>query len=304
VRYDKQSTTVTLGFRSKQSSDIVSIHNCPILETSLNALIQPLQAMLQQLSMKKNIGHVELLQTKSQPWILLRVVGNVSQSDRDIVQHFCQSQGINGVFLKDNQEIEYLFEESLPSYESLNDISLSFQPNHFIQVNNDVNKKMIQQAIDWLDVKKSDVVLDLFCGVGNFSLPLAQHVKKVIGIEGVQVMVDQATANAQALGLTQAEFVQADLNVENLSKYAPEGVDKVLLDPSRQGAYEILKNVQHLMPTHIVYVSCDPVTLARDTSYLLEQGYQLNKVSMIDMFPQTRHIESMVLFKKISKRSS
>ena len=144
----------------------------------------------------------------------------------------------------------------------------------------------------------SDKVLDLFCGLGNFTLPIAKQVESVVGVEGIQKMVDRASQNALSNGISNATFFQADLSAEHLSKQAwAEGAfNKVLLDPARAGALESIPFVISLKPSHIVYVSCDPVTLARDSQLLLEKGYKLDKLGLIDMFPQTGHMESMALF--------
>ncbi|WP_413700034.1 23S rRNA (uracil(1939)-C(5))-methyltransferase RlmD [Psychromonas sp. KJ10-10] len=157
---------------------------------------------------------------------------------------------------------------------------------------------MVKQALTWLALTKQDKVLDLFCGLGNFTLPIAKQVESVVGVEGVQKMVDRATNNASANLITNADFFQADLSAENLSKqpWAKDSYNKVLLDPARAGAFEAMSFIISLKPSHILYVSCDPVTLARDSELLLNKGYQLDKLGLLDMFPQTGHMESMALF--------
>ena len=157
---------------------------------------------------------------------------------------------------------------------------------------------MVAQALNWLALSADDVVLDLFCGLGNFTLPIAKIAAKVVGIEGVQKMVDRATANARVNDLNNVSFYQADLSAADVSKqaWAAQSFSKVLLDPARAGAFDCMLFIAKLKPSHIVYVSCDPLTLARDSQLLLENGYKLDKLGLLDMFPQTGHMESMALF--------
>ena len=189
---------------------------------------------------------------------------------------------------------EHKLSYSLPAQ----DCQFEFNIDDFLQVNGEVNEKMVAQAIDWLEVKETDRVLDLFCGLGNFTLPIAKLAKQVVGIEGIQKMVTRGTENARLCHLNNVDFYQADLSdLDSLkADWAQLNYDKVLLDPARAGAAECMSFVVSQKPTHIVYVSCDPVTLARDSQLLLEKGYKLQKLGLIDMFPQTAHMESMALF--------
>lgn len=158
---------------------------------------------------------------------------------------------------------------------------------------------MVAQAIEWLEPQADERVLDLFCGLGNFSLPIAQQSAFVVGVEGVDEMVQQATSNAALNQLGNTEFYQANLE-EDLSSqpWAKEKFDKVLLDPARAGASGIVDQISALGAKRVVYVSCNPATLARDSESLEKQGYQLAKLGMLDMFPHTSHLESMALFIK------
>ena len=158
---------------------------------------------------------------------------------------------------------------------------------------------MIAQAIEWLSLKEDDQVLDLFCGLGNFSLPIAKQVNRVVGVEGLNTMVNKATYNAKANLINNTQFYQADLNSSwaNAS-WVNSDYTKVLLDPARAGAYEAVSELVQLNIPHIVYVSCDPATLARDSQQLLNKGYVIEKIAIMDMFAQTKHIETMVLYKK------
>jgi 23S rRNA (uracil1939-C5)-methyltransferase len=158
---------------------------------------------------------------------------------------------------------------------------------------------MVAQALEWLAPESSDNVLDLFCGLGNFTLPLAKLCQRVVGVEGIQDMVDWAKQNAALNHLTNVEFYQANLE-QDLSEmpWAKQQFDKILLDPARAGASGVIDQVSALGATRVLYVSCNPATLARDTQSLIEQGYKLVRLGMMDMFPHTSHLESMALFEK------
>ena len=159
---------------------------------------------------------------------------------------------------------------------------------------------MVRLALELMDLKSSDRVLDLFCGLGNFSLPMAKFCEYLVGVEGSQAMVERATMNAAANGLTNLSFYAANLDdVEEVNKVVQQSFNKILIDPPRSGALELVKQIDKLNPERIVYISCNPVTLARDTDILVNQkGYVLLKAGVMDMFPHTTHVESIALFEK------
>ncbi|MBO6226690.1 MAG: 23S rRNA (uracil(1939)-C(5))-methyltransferase RlmD, partial [Shewanella sp.] len=190
----------------------------------------------------------------------------------------------------------------LPVYQLLDEntqshaVSLSFTPGNFVQVNGQINKAMVAQAMDWLAPAPDERILDLFCGMGNFSLPLAKMGADVIGVEGVAEMVTQARVNAKANNLDKLTFYHGDLSVDLSLEPWMGKIDKLLLDPTRAGAFESLQWLKKMKPRKVVYVSCNPASLARDSAVLLERGYRLQQLGLIDMFPQTHHIEAMALF--------
>ncbi|MBI3905865.1 MAG: methyltransferase domain-containing protein [Pseudomonas fluorescens] len=158
-------------------------------------------------------------------------------------------------------------------------------------------RHMAPLALDWLKPTADERVLDLFCGLGNFALPLAKAAREVVAVEGVQVMVDRAAANAASNNLHNAKFFQADLSQPLTdAEWAAEGFCAVLLDPPRDGAFEVVRKLKTLGAERLVYVSCNPATLARDTAELIKQGYRLKRAGILDMFPQTAHVEAMALF--------
>nr|MBP7895451.1 23S rRNA (uracil(1939)-C(5))-methyltransferase RlmD [Acinetobacter sp.] len=175
----------------------------------------------------------------------------------------------------------------------------------FTQVNSGVNAKMIQLACELLDLQKGERVLDLFCGLGNFSLPLARCVGEtgqVVGVEASDEMVQRATENAEANQLSQALFFSQDLTKDfSHHSWAKQGFDALLIDPPRSGAFEVMQYVPNFGAKRIVYVSCNPSTLARDAGVLAQYGYQLKKAAVMDMFTHTEHVESIALFEKIEQ---
>ena len=166
----------------------------------------------------------------------------------------------------------------------------------FVQVNHDVNLAMVQQALDWLDLQPDDKVLDLFCGLGNFSLPMARKVSHVTAVEGVATMVQRADLSAQQQGITNISWRCEDLsNSDIVSALTIHNKTKVLLDPSREGAHTVCEQLAKRKVGAIVYVSCNPATLDRDIAPLLAAGYRINKVALMEMFPYTQHVEMMML---------
>jgi len=186
---------------------------------------------------------------------------------------------------------------TLPYYHLAQEsVRCSFTPGNFVQVNGAINQSMVDQAIAWLDPQPGERILDLFCGVGNFSLPLALKAAEVVAVEGVPEMVQQAKQNAIDNKLDNVTFYHADLSADLSTQPWLGKIDKLLLDPARAGAFESLQWLQKMQPKKVVYVSCNPASLARDSSVLLANGYRIAKVGLVDMFPQTHHIEAMVLF--------
>ncbi|KFZ38244.1 23S rRNA methyltransferase [Shewanella mangrovi] len=296
--YDRQQKQFTLGFRGRESSKVVGIDACPVLEPELSALIKPVAAALARLQAVATLGHVELIATESQPMVVIRVTQPLAAKDEERLLELAERLNCAMVLEHADEQWQYLRGEQ-PKYRLLTatkSLSLSFNPGNFIQVNAGVNQQMVSRAVEWLAPKSGEKVLDLFCGMGNFSLALAESGAQVTGVEGVSNLVELATANAAKAGFDNAQFFCSDLN--NALKREPwfGKVDKLLLDPSRAGAFDALAHLAKLSPERVVYVSCNPVSLARDSQQLFKQGYQLQRLTALDMFPQTHHIEAMALF--------
>jgi 23S rRNA (uracil1939-C5)-methyltransferase len=177
-------------------------------------------------------------------------------------------------------------------------LTIHYHPQDFIQVNQRMNVKMVAQALQWLALSEQDKVLDLFCGAGNFSLAMAKTAEKVVGVEVQAQMVRNAERNAEQNGLNNVTFIGADLTKTVRHEALKKGFSKALLDPPRAGAFEFLPSLIKLKIDTILYVSCDAATLARDAEFLVAHGYQVKRVSMMEMFPQTAHVETMMLLQK------
>ncbi|MGY4027368.1 23S rRNA (uracil(1939)-C(5))-methyltransferase RlmD [Aeromonas rivuli] len=296
IKFDKNGRCTRLGFRRRQSNDLVEIGSCPVLADPLSVLIAPLRACLNGLKSQRELGHVELIQAEQGVLMLLRHTGRPNEMDRALLLAFAEEHGIDLYLQAADEQIEALSQRFAPSYQ-LDGLALAFAPGDFIQINGGINQAMVAQAIDWLGVGAGDKVLDLFCGIGNFTLPLARKAREVVGVEGDLAMVARATQNAERNGIGNARFYKADLSgdIAGMS-WAREGFDLVLLDPARPGALAVMEHVVKLSPKRVVYVSCNPVTLARDSKVLIEGGYRLSQLGMLDMFPHTGHLESMALF--------
>ncbi|MDN2482043.1 23S rRNA (uracil(1939)-C(5))-methyltransferase RlmD [Vibrio agarivorans] len=297
VFWDKKLKQLSFGFRKKQSKQIVDIDACPILANELNALLPSLQACLSQFQHPERLGHVELVKGDNTNIVLVRTIKALSEKDREQLAACCQSLNVTLYLHQGDEALERMFGEVGHYLEA--GVTIPFEPVNFIQVNKKVNEKMVAQALDWLSLNSNDRVLDLFCGLGNFSLPIAKKVKSVIGVEGVQSMVDKATDNAQLNQVDNVAFYQANLEQDISHKaWAEQQFDKVLLDPARAGATGIVDHIAKLGAQRVVYVSCNPATLARDSQSLLAQGFTMTRLGMLDMFPHTSHLESMALFER------
>lgn len=304
--FDKNTKHLSLGFRAASSSNVVPISQCLVLAKPLSDLIVPFAKLLNQLSAKASLGHLELIAADNGHFAVLRITKALNDKDLAKLSAFAELHQIH-ICLQDNEgQFQGVGAELvLPVYQLLDEnaqsdaVSLSFTLGNFVQVNGQINKAMVAQAMDWLAPAPDERILDLFCGMGNFSLPLAKMGADVIGVEGVAEMVTQARVNAKANNLDKLTFYHGDLSADLSLEPWMGKIDKLLLDPARAGAFESLQWLKKMKPRKVVYVSCNPASLARDSAVLLERGYRLQQLGLIDMFPQTHHIEAMALFELI-----
>ncbi len=297
VRWDVKSKQLAVGFRAAASQDIVAIADCPVLVQPLQALLGALPEALRGMRKPQALGHVEIFSGTAMA-LLVRHTAPLSEEDVARLQRFCQAQNaqlwLQGEGDPRPQQADAELGYRLESW----DLQLAYRPGDFVQVNGPVNEAMIAQALAWLAPQAGERVLDLFCGLGNFALPLAQRVAEVVAVEGVATMVARAQQNARSNGLENLHFYQADLSNPLDGAWMQKGFSAVLLDPPRDGAFAVVKQIAALGAERVLYVSCNPATLARDTAELLKQGYRLKRAGILDMFPQTAHVEAMALFER------
>ena len=296
---------VHFGFRAAGSKDIVPVDECAVLVPELSRLLPIVRRCLEQSKNRRAVSHIELAAAENGHGILLRTVEKMLDEDEARWLALASEQNMH-LYIQPESSARSLTcihtpdgSNSLRYSLTEHDVTLDFLPVDFTQVNAHINHTMVTRALDWLDIKETDQVLDLFCGMGNFTLPLACHCHSVVGVEGVQELVERGEKNALNNGVKNARFVRADLAAEpGYRDWLLPHYDAMLLDPPRTGALEILQQMANSLPARILYVSCNPATLARDAGFLKEQGYRLERFSVMDMFPQTTHVESMGLFVK------
>ncbi len=293
VQYNKKGQA-TIGFRQRATNQLTAIKYCPVLVEPLENIFAQLKTVIQKLTTHCAIGHVEVIAT-DQITLIVRQLKPMNGADKKLWQQAIQDNHWQ-VIIDEGDRLTPLMVTVDLHYSLPQHIDIHFSPKDFIQINHAVNVKMIEQALTWLTLKTTDKVLDLFCGLGNFTLPIAQQVHSVVGVEGLQVMVDKAKDNAAINKIENCSFYQADLNTDwSSTPWHTEDYDKVLLDPARAGAYQTVEQLLKLSIPTILYVSCEPASLARDIELLLTHGYQIEKMAIMEMFPQTKHIETMVL---------
>ncbi len=302
VRYVEKKSATLIGFREKKNPRyITDIHQCPVMHAGVDARIDELRVLLDGMEDKRCIAQIEVAAGDTEVALILRNLTALSVNDEALLKEFAQITGFrlylqpagpDSVYLLYPVEAETYLQYALPEF----GLVYRFYPTDFTQVNAGINRQMVSLAVRLLDLKSSDVVLDLFCGLGNFTLPIAQRCARVIGIEGSAMMIERAKMNAAANHIEHAEFACANLEQWDLAGPLVNGVNKILLDPPRSGALAIVKQMHLLRPELIVYVSCNPVTLARDAEILIAQGYVLQSAGVMDMFPHTSHVESIALF--------
>lgn len=309
---DARGEEIKIGFRGHKN-EVVSISQCQVAEPALQVRLNPLFDMLKRLKGIKHVGHVSLFSGVAKDgltpnvYITLRITKALPEKDYLLLKTFEEQQQCTLILDRGEQGHASLQGETAHLHyvlqsEEGDSLRLHLNPDDFVQVNAQINQAMINQAQDWLGLSPDDALLDLFCGVGNFSLPLARQCRSVVGFEGVPEMVQMAQTNAQQNNIDNVTFISGDLSdAEILTKMTQTKCNKILLDPARAGAFEAVQQLLKMAPEAILYVSCNPATFGRDIAKILAANYQLTKLSLIDMFPQTAHTELMGLFTRAKK---
>jgi 23S rRNA (uracil1939-C5)-methyltransferase len=294
---------VLVGFRERASSFVTVMDACPVLEPRLEGLIEPLKELVARMSRPDRVPQAEVAATDGDAAVVLRHLTELTDADRQRLADFqaehgvvveTQAKGPETATPLDPQRPAQLYYE-LPEF----GVTLNFRSTDFVQVNREVNRQLVSRAMAQLEPGPGERVLDLFCGIGNFSLPMARLGAEVLGLEGEATLVERAGDNAARNRLDRAtDFRSADLEATPLNEIpGVAAADKVLLDPPRSGAVEAVKQLAAgPRPRRIVYVSCNPATLARDAAILANAGYRLEAAGIANMFPHTAHVESIARF--------
>jgi 23S rRNA (uracil1939-C5)-methyltransferase len=291
-----------VGFRERHAPFITDMHRCEVLAEPLDGMMDALSDLIGRLSIRARLPQIEVAAADNDLALVFRVLDAPTAEDTAALTEFAAAEGLR-IYLQPGglDSIELLHPaQAEPLYYSLPafDVRIVFEPVDFVQVNRDINERMVSFAVEQLQVEPNDRVLDLFCGIGNFSLPLARQAGSVLGVEGEASLVARAGENAKRNGLANVEFRVADLGkIDGSEPWIKSGWDRLLLDPARSGAAEVVSRMPLFGPKRIVYVSCHPGTFARDAGALVhEQGYRLESAGIIDMFPHTAHVESVGIF--------
>jgi 23S rRNA (uracil1939-C5)-methyltransferase len=315
VKYVEKKQRVLVGFNEKATRYVADMNSCEVLVPEVSALIGPLQELIVQLSIRDKLPQIELAVGEANQKngregnvvvLIFRIMDALTANDEALfkafadlhhIQVWTQTKGpdtIKPFWPLGAEQLQY----SLPEF----DLTYPFKPNEFTQVNPQINQVMIRRAMQLLSPQASETIADFFCGIGNFTLPIARSGAQVLGLEGLANLVDRANESAQLNDINNVNFGVADLFKMTPESLAELGVfDKWLIDPPRDGAFELVKAITaETAPKLIVYVSCNPATLARDAGVLVhEKGYRLSAAGVINMFPHTAHVESIALFEKI-----
>ena len=302
VKYVAGKEKVLVGFREKYSSFIADIDSCEVLHPILGEAIGALKELVRELSVYRQIPQLEVAVSDTVAAVVIRHLAPLTDDDRRILSDFeaqrpirfyLQPGGLDSVHSlsgENGQNLHYRLDN--------HDITMEFSPIDFTQVNFELNALLVDRVIELLELNEADTVLDLFCGLGNFTLPIARYAKQATGLEGSEDLVLRAQKNARNNSLTNVDFSACNLSEPDagslISGYA---YNKVLLDPPRSGAQEIIEQLDLERVAKLVYVSCNPATLARDAGILANQGgLSLKAAGVLDMFPHTSHVESIALF--------
>jgi 23S rRNA (uracil1939-C5)-methyltransferase len=299
VRRVPKKGGVLVGFRERRSSYVADLRECQVLPPHASALIVPLKELVESLSVRTRLPQIEIAVGDNATALVLRHLEPLTDDDRARLATFADAHDVHLWLQPGGPETAQPFQPAdsrlyydLPAF----DVRLYFRPTDFTQVNHAVNHALVARAIELLGPRPGERIADLFCGLGNFSLPIARRGAEVIGFEGSAELVARARENAAANALV-AQFERMDLLAPNLAPYGR--FDKLLLDPPRQGAIEVVKSLTAPLPRRLVYVSCDPATLARDAGVLVHtKGYRLAAAGIVNMFPHTAHVESITLFER------
>jgi len=308
VKYVSKKGRVLVGFRERNASFIADMRECEVLLPEVGHKLEEISELIGRLEARAQIPQIEVAADAEQVQLVFRHLQPLSEHDRALLLEFA---GIHGyqVWLQPGgpDSIEALSPE--PAELCLqptgrDDIRIAFNALDFVQVNSEINRQMVAQALELLDLQPGERVLDLFCGLGNFTLPLAQRCERVTGVEVDQPMLTRARASALANNIDNTDYFCADLSQPDPGvDWMRQRYDCILLDPPRSGALEMAQLIGGFGARRILYVSCQPSSLVRDAAIICAQGYRMSQLGIMDMFPQTAHVEAMAVFERQSRGS-
>ena len=307
VRYVFKKERVLVGFRERAGRYVADISECHVLDRRISEILPEIEGVIRSLETYQRIPQVEVACGDSVASLVFRHLDPLPEPDREALRRFSIENGV-AVFLQPAgpESIEALEPGKIDLSYTLpeDNVTIRFEPSDFIQVNGGMNQLMVRRALELLDPQPGERVLDLFCGLGNFTLPLARQAAEVFGVEGDAGLVARARENARQNGIVNTEFHCADLATDaSGAPWLSHAFDKVLIDPPRSGAQEVLPNIAASGASRLLYVSCHPASLARDAGLLVrDHGFRLTGAGVMDMFPHTSHVESMALFERKVKR--
>ncbi len=300
VKYVEKKGGALVGFREKGNPFIADIQHCAVLHPAVGEAIPALRTLISGLAARASLPQIEVAVSDDRVALVFRHLEALSSDDAMALARFGAAQGFDIWLQPGGPDSAYPLEEGTPALLSYRagSCDIAFSPMDFTQVNADINRAMIERVLALLAPGPDDQVLDLFCGVGNFTLPLARSAGRVFGIEGEAALAERANANARANGLANVTCVMGDLNDPAAALPDDAGsFNKVLLDPPRTGAEALIGHFDFGAVQRTVYVSCNPATLARDAGLLCSgHGYRLAAAGIMDMFPHTAHVESIAVF--------
>lgn len=300
-----------VGFHEKKSSFVADIETCDVLHPNVSALLMPLRVLVRDLSIRDRLPQIEVAVGAETTALVLRVLEPLTPADEALLRTFADTHGVQFWLQPKGPETAYPFyplEQELAYTLPEFGIRMPFKPTDFTQVNHQINRVLVSRALRLLGAQRTDRVLDLFCGIGNFTLPLARMAREVVGIEGSAGLTERALENARTNGVHEHTSFACrnlfEITAEDFRALGP--FDKILIDPPREGALavskalaEIAHSGEGVLPKRIVYVSCNPATLARDAGVLVrDAGYRMKGAGVVNMFPHTSHVESIALFER------
>jgi len=299
VRHVQSRGGAMVGFRERRSTHVADMRECHVLPERMSGLITPLRALVESLSIRERLPQIEVAVGDNATVLVFRHLQPLSPEDEEALKAFAETHGVHAWLQPAGPDSAHPFHPAtselhyeLPEF----GLRIGFRPTEFTQVNFAMNRVLVSRAVRLLDPQPGERIADLFCGLGNFSLPLAARGAQVVGFEGNRELVERARENAAANGLV-AQFEAVDLFKNGIAAFGP--FDKLLIDPPREGAVEIVKSLPETWPRRLVYVSCDPATLARDAAVLVHtKGWRLAAAGVVNMFPHTAHVESIALFER------